>query len=270
MIKHKKNNYSNSFLITIVFVLLVTGCSKKITPPDTSDIPDSMKYVLEDALIGRKEARGNLGELYYEGELIPMNIKKALFWFELAGKDGDTLAQYNAGIIYKYELKDKEYPERYDKALYWFEKAAELGNVDAQIQVSQLYFNMFKQYDKALIWITRASKKNSVAMYNLAAMYSNKNTPIFNKKLAFKYLKESAEGGVTDGMYFLSKYYIKGEIPPKDNIIAYKWMKKSIYESKIGSDMGLLESRKTELKKLEKELTPEQIAAVNKELGYKN
>jgi len=120
MITIKKNKSFAFAVITIL--LLVSACSKKITPPDTSDIPDSLKYTLEDALVGRKEARGDLGILYSEGKLIPKNLKKALFWLDLAGKDGDTLAQYNAAIIYRFEVDDKYYPERYDKALLLFKK----------------------------------------------------------------------------------------------------------------------------------------------------
>jgi len=176
MIKHKKNNYNNPFLIAIVILFLVTACSEKITPPDTSDIPDSMKTVLEDALIGRKETRGDLGALYYEGKLIPKNLKKALFWFELAGNDGDSLAQYNAGIIYSFEVDEKEYPDRYDKALYWFKKVAEKDDSEAQVQLAKLYFKHFKNYNDALFWMKKAAKSNASGMYNLAAMYNDESS----------------------------------------------------------------------------------------------
>jgi len=116
----------------------------------------------------------------------------------------------------------------------------------------------------------KASAKNSVAMYNLAAMHSDQDAPLYNIKSAFEYFTKAADGGVVDAMYFLSKFYIKGEIVPKDNIKAYKWMKHSIKESGFSSDIDLVHKRQLELKELEKKLTPEQIAAVNKELGYKN
>jgi len=262
---------TNLFFIALVTILvLISGCSKKITPPDTSDIPDSLKYTLEDALVGRGTARADLGDLYYDGKLINKNFKKALFWYELAGKDGDYIGQYNAAIIYSFEVDDKDYPDRYNKALYWFKKAAENGNVDAQIQLAHLYFKQFKNYSEALSWMKKAAKTKFMAMYDLGSMYDDKNTPYYNQKISFEWFKKAAENGVVNAMYLIGHNYAEGKIVKKDYTLAYKWIKKSVNEAGFGSNRKLFKESQNELKELEKKLTPEQIAAVNKELGYKN
>jgi len=83
-------------------------------------------------------------------------------------------------------------------------------------------------------------------------------------------MMKAADNGVVNAMYYVGENYSKGEIVKKNNVNAYKWIKQSIVESSVDSDATIVEKRKIKMKAIEKKLTPEQIAAVNKKLGYKD
>lgn len=66
--------------------------------------------------------------MYYQGNGVLKDFKKAAYWFEKAAKQGNAYAQYSLGLLYYYDdgvLKDKA------KAKYWMQKAYE--NDDPEI-----------------------------------------------------------------------------------------------------------------------------------------
>jgi len=258
-------------LLFFLSISLITGCDqdKSLTLPDTSDIPVSLKFTLEDALKGDTDAQLILAEVYSEGNGVQKNIDKALVWYEIAGEAGDTGAQYNAGIINAYELDDK-YTGRYTKAVYWFKKLASNGDDDAKIQLSQILLEKFNNHSAALKWMKDAAITNYVAMNNLAVMYNDDTAPYYDEQKAFTWFKKAAVKGAVNAMYVIGCYYADGKLVVKDNYEAYKWIKKSIKNSDSKSNIQVLEKRKLKLKKIQELLTSTQVNKIKKEFGYIN
>lgn len=98
----------------------------------------------------------HLGYIYFEGNGTLINFKKAFYWFEKAAKQGSNIAQSFLGIMYsegKGVLKD------YNKAFYWYEKAAKQDNAFAQVSLSYLYIGglgVLKDLKKAKYWVEKA------------------------------------------------------------------------------------------------------------------
>ncbi len=69
-----------------------------------------------------------LAVAYSEGDIVPKDLKKALFWYESAAKLGDKDAMLSAGWLY---YKGEAIKQDLEKAKMWFQKAAKLGDQDA-------------------------------------------------------------------------------------------------------------------------------------------
>lgn len=90
-------------------------------------------------------AQYELGNLYAEPEFssegldIKVDIKKAIYWYEMAAANKDDLSMYLLATIFS----DEKNTEVYDlkKANYWYEKAAKLGDANCQYHIGLNLFN---------------------------------------------------------------------------------------------------------------------------------
>lgn len=73
---------------------------------------------------GNLEAQNMLGYIYFYGKRVSKDYKKALFWYEKASLQEDSLAQFYVGQIYLLALGVKKDIE---KAKIMFEKSCENG-----------------------------------------------------------------------------------------------------------------------------------------------
>ena len=55
---------------------------------------------LPASIRGNADAQVTLGVMYYAGEDVPQDYKKALKWFQKAANQGDDNAQYHLGLMY--------------------------------------------------------------------------------------------------------------------------------------------------------------------------
>jgi uncharacterized protein len=94
-------------------------------------------------------------------------------WRPLAGQ-GDALAQYNLGVLYR---KGRGMPQDDVQARQWFEKAAAQGQAKAQFNLGTLYFNgegVKKDYQQALRWFRLAADQGeALAQTKMAIMYDD-------------------------------------------------------------------------------------------------
>jgi TPR repeat protein len=74
----------------------------------------------------------NLGILYENGYGIPKNSSKAFYWYQLAAKAGNAVAQNNLAGIYSRREDDKQ-------AVFWYEKAAQQKNNTAIANLANCY-----------------------------------------------------------------------------------------------------------------------------------
>ena len=94
-----------------------------------AQVSDSVSSVVQAAESGDIEAQYWLGVLYYSGQGVSEDFKKAIYWFEKAAEQGRHVgAQYELGWMYYY---GRGVSKNVKKARYWFEKAAEQGHANA-------------------------------------------------------------------------------------------------------------------------------------------
>ena len=78
---------------------------------------------------GDATAQNVLGIMYYNGEGVPQDYKKALHWYTKAAEQGNVKAQFSLGAKY---YDGEGVPQDYKKALHWFTKAAEQGDATSK------------------------------------------------------------------------------------------------------------------------------------------
>ena len=81
-------------------------------------------------------AQYNLGVLYRKGRGVPQDDVQARQWYEKAAAQGQAKAQYNLGILY---LNGGGVPKDYRQALRWFRMAADQGEALAQTKIAIMY-----------------------------------------------------------------------------------------------------------------------------------
>jgi uncharacterized protein len=81
-------------------------------------------------------AQYNLGVLYRKGRGVPQDDVQARQWFEKAAAQGQAKAQYNLGTLF---LNGGGVPKDYQQALRWFRMAADQGEAVAQTKIGIMY-----------------------------------------------------------------------------------------------------------------------------------
>lgn len=98
-------------------------------------------------LLGQYHLDGFYGHLGYKKH----NKEKAAYWFLKAAKMGNSEAQGEIGICYKY---GKGVNQDFSKALYWLKEGAKKGSAKAQYQLGNIYqyglalYNSYEEYFK--------------------------------------------------------------------------------------------------------------------------
>ncbi len=116
-------------------------------------------------------------------------------WRPLA-EQGDALAQYNLGILYR---KGRGVPQDDVRARQWYAKAAAQGLAKAQFNLGTLYFNGEggpKDYQQALRWFRLAANQGeALAQTKIAIMYDEGQGVPRNIVQAYKWCSLAATNG---------------------------------------------------------------------------
>ena len=116
-------------------------------------------------------------------------------WRPLA-EQGDALAQYNLGVLYR---KGRGVPQDDVQARQWYAKAAAQGQAKAQFNLGTLYFNgegVPKDYPQALRWFRLAADQGeAVAQTKIAIMYDEGQGVSQDIVQAYKWYSLAATNG---------------------------------------------------------------------------
>jgi TPR repeat protein len=116
-------------------------------------------------------------------------------WRPLA-EQGDALAQYNLGVLYR---KGRGVPQDDVQARQWYAKAAAQGQAKAQFNLGTLYFNgegAPKDYQQALRWFRLAADQGeALAQTKIAIMYDEGQGVPQNLVQAYKWYSLAATNG---------------------------------------------------------------------------
>jgi uncharacterized protein len=116
-------------------------------------------------------------------------------WRPLA-EQGDALAQYNLGMLYR---KGRGVPQDDVQARQWYAKAAAQGQAKAQFNLGTLYFNgegVPKDYQQALRWFRLAADQGeALAQTKIAIMYDDGQGVAHDIVQAYKWYSLAATNG---------------------------------------------------------------------------
>jgi TPR repeat protein len=130
---------------------------------------------------------------YREGTGVACDHQQAVDWFIKAVEAGDKHSMIHAGRIYSHYL------QRPGTAMHWFLKAAEAGQTESHLE--------------------------------LAILYRDRKSPLYNAKQAMHWYQRVAEGesGSTDrARIALAHFYRNGEGTAHDPAKAKAWLSKVI------------------------------------------
>jgi uncharacterized protein len=89
------------------------------------------------AVAGNAQAQRRLGFMFYHGEGVAQDNRRAVILFETSANSGDALSASNLGMMYEYGIGvDQDYA----RAASWYLKAAELGDPRSQFTTSVVYY----------------------------------------------------------------------------------------------------------------------------------
>jgi TPR repeat protein len=135
-------NLISILCLSLVVVLATTGCvtkrqfQKGLTAYDSGDHATALRELTSLAKQGDAIAQFNLGLIYRKGEGVPQDYKTAVKWWKLAAEQGDAIAQNNLGLMYR---KGEGVPQDEKTAVKWYRLAAEQGNANAQTNLGVMY-----------------------------------------------------------------------------------------------------------------------------------
>jgi TPR repeat protein len=181
-------------------------------------------------------------------------------------EQGDAEAQFKlAGMYYQ----GKGVPRDYGQAVIWIRKAADQGFADAQVKLGFMYFagkGVPQDDGQAVAWYRKAAEQGHAdAQYILGFKYALGRGVPQDDNLAAIWLRKAAEQGHADAQFDLGWMYQEGKGVTRDYEAAYGWVARA--NAQGYNEQGYEGAAKKALDELEKKLTPEQIARVQKMLS---
>ncbi|HSL06224.1 MAG TPA: tetratricopeptide repeat protein [Nitrospiraceae bacterium] len=122
-------------------------------------------------------AQYNLGVLYRKGRGVPQDDVQARQWYEKAAVQGLAKAQFNLGTLY---FNGEGVPKNYQQALRWFRLAADQGEALAQTKIAIMYDEgqgVPKNIVQAYKWYSLAGTNGDKPAPQLRDLLANQMTP---------------------------------------------------------------------------------------------
>lgn len=178
----------------------------------TEDSKQAFNWYRKSAENGYSIAQNNLGYMYANGAIewpqyglgdtndnssrVPLDYKKAVYWYRKAAAQGNAEAQNNLGVMY---ADSRGVNEDSKQAFDWYHKAAKQGYAIAQFNLGVMYANgrgVNKNGKQAVHWYRKAAVQNYVsAQFNLGVMYINGQGVLQDYKTAYMWLNLSRYNG---------------------------------------------------------------------------
>ncbi len=215
----------------------------EVSKPATSYFDLPIEVVTKMAVEGDSKAQIQLGIRFNNGEGVPVDIFKAIQWYEKAAAQNEYTASWELGMIY---LNGLVVPKDVIQAIAWFEKeAATKGSwlqKDALQTLGRIYQfgqGVPKDEFRSVEWYTKAADLGDAeAHFRLWNLYDRGAKDVRDASKARSSLEKAADFGNEKAQYFLGMRYLTGEDRPKDASKAAKLLEKSAASGFAPAQMG--------------------------------
>ena len=156
-----------------VHLLQANELEKGMFALEMEDYDRALYYLTFEAAQGNPIAQYNLGLMYKNGVGVKKDLNEAIGWFIIASDNGHMLAKYALGLSYYH---GNGFRKNYQKAMNLFLDASYLGHPASQINVGNMYYygqSVGKNYPKAHMWWSIAKEKGIEAAFNNLIMIEN-------------------------------------------------------------------------------------------------
>lgn len=227
-----------------------------------------VQRLLDSAAKNSVPAMIELGERYWDGNGVEVNIQKAWEWFKKAAEAGGPEEKHDYGIRVIELALHSDSVANEKEAFKWFSQAAEANHVAAMASLAHCYrtgMGTAEDLTKAVSWYRKAAEKkhpdallalgelsedgtgvekslaNAVyffklaadhgseeARFNLAFMYFDGRGVEKDEAKAIELLKLAAKGEQVDAQFELARCYAEGIGVEKNDVAAVKLFKKAV------------------------------------------
>ena len=188
----------------------------------SQDYKKALHYSEKSADQGYAPAQHFLGTMYYEGNIVSQDDKKALHYLEKSADQGYVLAQHFLGTIY---YEGEGVPQDYKKALHYSEKSADQGYAPAQHFLGTIYYEgegVSQDYRKTIYYFKKSADQGyAPSQYSLGFIYLEGKKALRDNEKALHYLEKSATQGYALAQHLLGLMHDEVGVPQDD--------KKNIY-----------------------------------------
>jgi len=190
---------------------------------------------------GHTEAQYRLAVCYLEGIGVAKDPEKAVRLFQPAAKKGHTEAQHTLGVCYLKGIGVAKDPE---KAVHLFQSAAKKGDIEARYSLVVCYSEgtgVAKDPKEAIRLLQSLAEEGyAKAQYNLGHHYfTGKNGDKIDLGEAVRLFQLAARGGYIDAQYGLGVCYLEGIGVAKDPEKAVRLFQSVAKQGHVGAQYGL-------------------------------
>lgn len=165
----------------------------------------------------------SLGNIYDTGDIVPVDKKKAIYWYKRSGDCGCGLGMSNVGVMYE---KGDGVKQNYAKAVEFYERGVKLGSSEAMSNLADCYMKgngVEQNMVEAIKLFTDAVEMNDPAAHaDLGACYYDGNGVEIDYRRAVTLLKKASDMGESEGTRRLALAYQEGRGVPCDLLYAAK------------------------------------------------
>lgn len=191
-----------------------------------------VNLLIQAANLGYTQAMNDLGDLYFNGELVPKEMAKSYNYFLKASQNGSGYGSYSCGFILMRGSSDV--PRDIEKSLSMFQLAVEQNYKAATRDLARYYYseNTEEGHRKALDYFlqyTEYRPKDPDALLHIGLIYETGIGVPKNIDLARKYYERAAEEDETGMAYnFLGGTFMVAEETESNERKAVEYFQKAI------------------------------------------
>jgi TPR repeat protein len=247
-----------------------------LTSSDDAKRREALPYFEKAAEAGLPDAKLNLGEIYYRGEIVGQDKQKALQYFQQVADDtDDPVEAYIAGTFLSFMVYDGEAPgyAGVDAIRFWQQvqvppdlaswpflpdvatfirkrqeqliSKADAGDVKGAYNLGLAYEmgiqGFARDLEKAAYWYAQAAQKGDANAQNALAGFYRRGKGRVGKDMAkaLRLYVEAARGGDESASMNLAALLLKGKEVPKNKAFAY-----ALYQAAANGDAPIPEAKK--------------------------
>ncbi|MFI3267274.1 MAG: serine/threonine-protein kinase [Rikenellaceae bacterium] len=128
----------SAVIAIIVLVLGICIFSSTSRSSDFDKLSEEMQLLYLDAEDGDAESQFYIGSMYIDGDEVPKDYKKAVYWFKKSANQDNAYGQWAMGVCYESGI-GVEIDEK--KAVEWYRKSANQGDSDGEYSLGVCYYD---------------------------------------------------------------------------------------------------------------------------------